>query len=140
MKNKFQCITCLSFIFWMTTTHAQKVDSQKIPGISCDTLTKKEFRKLLKSSYSYIKNKMTIDEPKMINLIRVYNTLHLEANNRFDKGIGHYFLVEFRDVYIDKAMELISFKPYKDSWYSEKYDLFITSGYQMKCHNYYHIR
>jgi len=141
MRISFMSILFLTLIhIGYIEGYAQDLNTKGTLTVSCDTLTAKRFEKLLKSSFSLIKTGKDPSEKEMIDLIRVYNTLHFERNNEFDKGIGRKYLVRFRDVYIDKALELMDFKPYKGSWYSEKYDLFISSGYQMKCHNFYFIK
>ena len=106
----------------------------------CDTIHEKKFNRMVKEKYKLIKKDYYASITEMITLVRVYNTLQFERNYHHNNKYRNLFRGRFKAAYIDKAVVLLECKPSQGNWYSKKYDLFITSGYHMKCDNYYFLK
>lgn len=106
----------------------------------CDTIPERKFNRMVKEKYKLIKRGYDTNVTEMISLVRVYNTLQFERNYHHTSKYRSLFKSKFKEVYIDKAVALLECKPSQGNWYSKKYDLFITSGYRMKCDNYFFIK
>jgi len=103
----------------------------------CDTISEHRFTKLTRQNIRIMKKGMQITIPQMILLVRVYNTLQFSIYYQPDNKRKNKFRKLFDRKYSDQAVTLLECKPVQGNWYSEKYHLFITAGYHMRCDNYF---
>jgi len=134
-------IVLISALVLFTATMASgqgAVLSERQP--KCDTITEKQFNRIVKGKYKLIKKDYDASINEMIILVRIYNTLQFARSYKYSSKFRNLYKDRFKEVYIDKAVGLLECQPSQGNWYSKKYDLFITSGYHMKCDNYYFLK
>ncbi len=114
--------------------------SEKEWRSECDTITKNQFIKLIKVHNRKMKNNFNFNVDQMVKLVRIYNTLHFLKYYDSLNIRKNNFRKLFDERYVDKAIAILECKPMQGNWYSEKYHLYITSGYRMRCDNYFILR
>lgn len=106
----------------------------------CDTISTKQFDRLIKFNSRKMKKNSKFKTDQMILLIRIYNTLHFSKYFDEQNETKNNFRKLFSERYIDTAIALLECKPLQGNWYSQRYQLYIESGYHMRCDNYFILK
>lgn len=93
----------------------------------------------MKLNYKLMRKNHVFGVQEIIVLVRIYNTLQFEGNYQPQNENKNRFRRLFLEKYNDKAVAQLECTTSQGNWYSRKYELFITSGYHMRCDNYYVI-
>ena len=128
----------LIVIFFSLRVYSQESQNLDKPD-HCDSLSQKKFLKKMHLNYKWMKKSHDFTIQEMINLIRVYNTLQFEVNFEPNNKDKNDFRKLFLEKYNDRAAAQLECVSSQGNWYSPKYKLFITTGYHMRCDNYYVI-
>lgn len=135
------------FIFSYSFYGYSQADSVKVAfSLSCDTISKRRFTKLVKRSLAEIKRRDTFLVRELITFIRIGMTPDLQA--KVSKRRGRIYQ-KFQTVYWEKIIEKVSkskdigYAPLKGMvGYSKTLNLYITPPSNKEvvpCHNYYYL-
>lgn len=103
----------------------------------CDTISVKQFHKVVKYYLKKMRIGVNVSVPEMIDIIKIYNTKPERKNAKFRK-----FETLYQVQYMGKACDMLNCVGLKGLvLYSKEYELYLTSGgKEMPCYNYFHLK
>jgi len=127
-------ILILAFSF---TSRCQVDSSGKAFYKYCDTISFKNFDKLVRYYLKKMEISVSVSVPEIIEMVKIYNSDPKNRNSRYKR-----FLVLYQQTYMGRACDMLNCISLKGLvLYSKEYNLYLSSTKDvMPCYNYFFIK